>query len=92
MHDRVSAWNWMECQLQWRYERRRKPDFTMLMAIWTCPEVKVAVALLIETELWGFVTPKSVNVDDVKAAAAKVQPYYAVPTRFVTLEEMPHTR
>lgn len=58
----------------------------------TCSSVQVAVAVLIDTELWGFVTPESVVVADVIAATQKVQPYYAVPTRFKILSELPHTR
>ncbi|KIJ53441.1 hypothetical protein M422DRAFT_64469 [Sphaerobolus stellatus SS14] len=60
-------------------------------AMETCPQVKVAVALLIGPELWGFLTPKNVDVDAVKAAASKVQPYYSVPTKFMTLETFPQT-
>ncbi|KAI0070625.1 nonribosomal peptide synthetase 12 [Panus rudis PR-1116 ss-1] len=60
-------------------------------AMESCPQVKVAVALLIDQELWGFVTPDTVKVEDVVAATQKVQPYYAVPTRFMTLSELPHT-
>ncbi|KAI0269909.1 nonribosomal peptide synthetase 12 [Gloeopeniophorella convolvens] len=60
-------------------------------AIETCPQVKVAVALLIESELWGFVTPANVDIDEVIAAASKVQPYYAVPTQFLALQEFPYT-
>lgn len=84
----------MEYRQLWRYNLRLTPVSTMLIAVYgqTCPGVKVAVALLVESELWGFVTPNTVNVDDVKVATQKVQPYYAVPTRFITLQEMPYTR
>ncbi|THH19192.1 hypothetical protein EW146_g1923 [Bondarzewia mesenterica] len=60
-------------------------------AMETCPEVKVAAALLIEAELWGFITPENVDVSAVISAASKVQPYYAVPTRFLVLPEFPYT-
>jgi len=60
-------------------------------AMETFPQVKVAAALLIGAELWGFLTPKDVDIEAVKAAAAKVQPYYAVPTRFMTMEVFPQT-
>lgn len=49
------------------------------------------MALLIESELWGFVTPVTVNTDVVAEATRKIQPYYAVPTRWITLDELPHT-
>ncbi|ESK89224.1 nonribosomal peptide synthetase 12 [Moniliophthora roreri MCA 2997] len=55
-------------------------------------EVTNAVALLIESELWGFVTPSTVDVDLVKRAAAEIQPYYAVPTRYVAVDDFPMTR
>ena len=57
-----------------------------------CTEIKAAVALLVNSELWGFVTPKSVDVDSVISAAKQVQPYYAVPTQFVALDDLPYTR
>ncbi|KAA1469841.1 nonribosomal peptide synthetase 12 [Dentipellis sp. KUC8613] len=60
-------------------------------AMETCPSVKVAVALLVDSELWGFVTPSNVDVNAVLEATAKVQPYYAVPTRFVVLADLPRT-
>jgi NAD(P)H-flavin reductase len=60
-------------------------------AMETHPEVKVAVAILIEKELWGFVTPANVNTEEVKAAATKVQPYYAVPTHYLAMDSFPHT-
>ncbi|TCD70141.1 hypothetical protein EIP91_004611 [Steccherinum ochraceum] len=60
-------------------------------AMETCPTVQVAVALLVDTELWGFVTPEDVTIADVTTATQKVQPYYAVPTRFKSLAELPHT-
>ena len=58
----------------------------------TCPEVKAAAALLIESELWGFVTPASVNVANVIAATSKTQPYYAVPNRVLALSEFQISR
>lgn len=57
----------------------------------TCPEVTVAAALLIDSQLWGFVTPANVDVKEVLAAAAKVQPYYAVPTQILALDQFPTT-
>ncbi|KAI0770264.1 nonribosomal peptide synthetase 12 [Fomes fomentarius] len=60
-------------------------------AMQTCATVKNATALLIGSELWGFVTPDSVNVDAVIAAASLVQPYYAVPTQYITLNDFPYT-
>ncbi|KAI0771248.1 nonribosomal peptide synthetase 12 [Trametes elegans] len=60
-------------------------------AMQTCSSVKYATALLIESELWGFVTPTTVNVDEVKAAASLVQPYYAVPTQYITMDDFPYT-
>ncbi|GJJ13343.1 hypothetical protein Clacol_007595 [Clathrus columnatus] len=60
-------------------------------AMETCYEVKVAVSLLIGTELWGFLTPSDVDVEKVKASASQIQPYYAVPTKYITMQEFPHT-
>ncbi|KAL7279919.1 hypothetical protein ACG7TL_006328 [Trametes sanguinea] len=60
-------------------------------AMQTCTSVKNATALLIEGELWGFVTPSTANVEDVKAATALVQPYYAVPTQYITMDDFTYT-
>ncbi|KAI0355003.1 nonribosomal peptide synthetase 12 [Trametes cingulata] len=60
-------------------------------AMQTCASVKNATALLIESELWGFVTPVTVKVEAVKAAASLVQPYYAVPTQYITMDDFPYT-
>ena len=62
-----------------------------LIVAQTCPLIKDAVALLIEGELWGFVTPANADIDAVTEATKKVQPYYAVPTKWMALEELPHT-
>ncbi|KAK1230650.1 hypothetical protein PQX77_006233 [Marasmius sp. AFHP31] len=51
-----------------------------------------AVALLIDSELWGFVTPSTVDVGEVKRSAAEIQPYYAVPTHYLALDDFPMTR
>ncbi|KAG5220859.1 NRPS protein biosynthetic cluster [Salix suchowensis] len=53
--------------------------------------MEAAVALLIGDVLWGFFTPSTVEPKDVQAAVAKIQPYYAVPSRFIHMEEFPNT-
>lgn len=55
-------------------------------------EVREAVALLIGTELWGFLTPCSVDLECVRATAAKIQPYYAVPSQYLSMQEFPMTK
>ncbi|KAH9480438.1 Adenylate-forming reductase 03009 [Psilocybe cubensis] len=60
-------------------------------AMETCSGVHAAVAILIEGQLWGFVTPSDVAPEDIKAAAAKIQPYYAVPTNILCMDSFPHT-
>ncbi|THH30562.1 hypothetical protein EUX98_g3625 [Antrodiella citrinella] len=60
-------------------------------AIETCQSVKAAVALVVDAELWAFVTPEDVSEDEVIIAVQKVQPSHAVPTRFKALEEFPIT-
>ncbi|KAF8508109.1 putative nonribosomal peptide synthetase [Hysterangium stoloniferum] len=61
-------------------------------AMRTHSTVREAVAVLIGTELWGFVTPANVDLDCVRAATAKIQPYYAVPSQYLSLDEFPMTR
>ncbi|KAG5648425.1 hypothetical protein DXG03_004999 [Asterophora parasitica] len=56
-----------------------------------CPGVSVAAAVLIKGELWGFFAPSTAEIEDVKAATARVQPYYAVPTHFLGLDKFPET-
>ncbi|OBZ71566.1 Bacitracin synthase 3 [Grifola frondosa] len=51
----------------------------------------VSAAMQVNAELWGFVTPAIVKSESVMAAASLVQPYYAVPTRFIAMDEFPHT-
>ncbi|KAG5650400.1 hypothetical protein H0H81_012379 [Sphagnurus paluster] len=60
-------------------------------AMETTSGVKVATAILIDSELWGFFAPANIPVDEVKAATAKVQPHYAVPTRFIAVDKFPET-
>ncbi|KAH9475581.1 Adenylate-forming reductase 06235 [Psilocybe cubensis] len=57
----------------------------------TLPTVKSAVTLLIESELWGFVTPATVDLDLLRAAVARSQPSYAVPKHYYALEDFPLT-
>ncbi|KAJ7675823.1 nonribosomal peptide synthetase 12 [Mycena polygramma] len=60
-------------------------------AMETASGIKAAAALLIDGELWGFVTPNAVSVDEVKIATAKIQPYYAIPTHILSLDSFPRT-
>ena len=60
-------------------------------AMETTAGVKVATGILIKGELWGFFAPTTVSVDAVKEATAKVLPYYAVPTKFVKVDDFPKT-
>jgi len=62
------------------------------MAMRSHEPVRNAVALLVGSELCGFVTPSTVDLTAVREATAKIQPYYAVPTRFLALEDLPMTR
>ncbi|KAJ7780692.1 nonribosomal peptide synthetase 12 [Mycena maculata] len=61
------------------------------VAMETTDGVKAAAALLIDEELWGFITPGTVDVDEVKIATAKIQPYYAVPTHILAIDVFPRT-
>ncbi|TFK21474.1 nonribosomal peptide synthetase 12 [Coprinopsis marcescibilis] len=60
-------------------------------AMETAHGVKAAAALLIDGELWGFATPGHLNPEDLKAATSKIQPYYAVPTKYLILDGFPET-
>ncbi|KAG8748568.1 hypothetical protein FRC10_003702 [Ceratobasidium sp. 414] len=53
--------------------------------------VTTACALLIGKELVGFVHPDTVDIEQVKEACARVQPYYARPTKYIKLETVPKT-
>lgn len=48
--------------------------------------------MLVGTELWGFITPSTVDLALALSATAKVQPYYAVPSQFLAVDEFPTTR
>ncbi|KAJ7089261.1 putative nonribosomal peptide synthetase [Mycena belliarum] len=51
-----------------------------------------AVALLVGTELWGFVSPSTVDLSLVRDATAAVQPYHAVPTQYLAIDDFPMTK
>ncbi|KAJ3932928.1 MAG: putative nonribosomal peptide synthetase [Lentinula lateritia] len=61
-------------------------------AMQTCEGVFKTAALLVDSELWGFVTPSTVDPESVREAVSRVQPYYAVPTHFIGLDDFPATR
>lgn len=46
---------------------------------------------MVGTELWGFMSPVDVDIEAVKAAASKVQPHYAVSSKYLAMETFPHT-
>ncbi|KAJ3837524.1 nonribosomal peptide synthetase 12 [Lentinula raphanica] len=60
-------------------------------ALESSPGIKVAAALLVENILWGFISPDTLNPENVLSDAAKIQPYYAVPTRLTMMKEFPKT-
>ncbi|KAJ3575349.1 hypothetical protein NP233_g1159 [Leucocoprinus birnbaumii] len=55
------------------------------------PGIHTAAALLINGELWGFVTPHFTTTEAIRETASKIQPYYAVPTNIIHLESFPKT-
>ncbi|KAL8393859.1 hypothetical protein RB595_003566 [Gaeumannomyces hyphopodioides] len=57
----------------------------------SAPGVTQAVALLVGREIHGFLAPASCDMAKVKEHMAKRQPYYAVPTKFHLLDDLPHT-
>ncbi|KAF7348531.1 Nonribosomal peptide synthetase 12 [Mycena venus] len=61
-------------------------------AMRTHDAVHNAVALLVNTELWGFVTPSTVDLSLVRDATATVQPYHAVPTQYLAIDDFPMTK
>ena len=61
-------------------------------AMRTSEEVDCAVALLIGSDLFGFITPLSASTPAVRADTAAILPYYAVPTRYIALADFPQTR
>lgn len=60
--------------------------------IQTHEPVESAVALLVDTELWGFVTPSTVDLAQVRDAAARIQAYHAVPTQYLAIDAFPMTK
>jgi hypothetical protein len=48
--------------------------------------------LLVGNELWGFISPSTIDLSLVRDATAKVQPYYAVPSQYLATDEFPMTR
>jgi len=60
-------------------------------AMRTLPTVRSAVTLLIDSELWGFVTPEAVDLGLLRGAVARIQPSYAVPKHYYAMEHFPLT-
>jgi hypothetical protein len=58
----------------------------------SCPGVESAVALMVGKEMWGFVTPETAQQEVVRDHTAALYPYYAVPTKYLSLSTFPLTR
>jgi acyl-coenzyme A synthetase/AMP-(fatty) acid ligase len=61
-------------------------------AMSSCPGVDLAVALMVGKEMWGFVTPETAQQEVVRDHTATLYPYYAVPTKYLSLSTFPLTR
>ncbi|KAL5333743.1 hypothetical protein BJX70DRAFT_405945 [Aspergillus crustosus] len=57
----------------------------------SCPGVHQATALIVDGELTGILTPKLCNIEAVKRTLSKKLPYYAIPSRWHTLDVFPLT-
>ncbi|KAF9267434.1 nonribosomal peptide synthetase 12 [Marasmius fiardii PR-910] len=55
------------------------------------PGIKVSVALLVDGDLWGFVAPGNIEQASLIAHVSKIQPYYAVPTQVLAMDQFPKT-
>ncbi|EGO01397.1 hypothetical protein SERLA73DRAFT_121670 [Serpula lacrymans var. lacrymans S7.3] len=60
-------------------------------AMLSCTEVTRAVALLVNSALWGIICPKHVDIETVRKAISRSMPYYAVPSSFIALDALPMT-
>lgn len=60
-------------------------------AMQTTPGITGAIAILVNQEIWGFVTPSVANYEEIRAVTAKVLPYYAVPTKYYSMDDFPTT-
>lgn len=57
----------------------------------TFPGVTRAVAILIDGEIHGFVSPDHHDTESILAHTKKSQPYYAVPSKITLLSHLPST-
>lgn len=57
-----------------------------------CPGVSSACSLLVNSELWAFYSPETLNPTVVREAVTRIHPSYAVPAKFLPLECLPLTR
>jgi hypothetical protein len=83
----------MESAQRWRFVLLAVQPIvcTLIVTKQATPGVKVAVALLIKDELWGFFTPETVDIEEVKVTTERSQPYYAVPTKYIKLPDFAKT-
>ncbi|THV07841.1 acetyl-CoA synthetase-like protein [Dendrothele bispora CBS 962.96] len=61
-------------------------------AMRTYTPVRTSVTLLVDSELWGFVTPSTVDLSNLRSAVAEIQPSYAVPNHYLAFDDFPMTK
>lgn len=61
-------------------------------AMSSCSGIQLAVALMVGKDMWGFITPETAQPEVVRDHTAALNPYYAVPTRYLPLSTIPLTR
>lgn len=63
----------------------------VVACIKSCPSVQSATALLVDDEIHAFVTPSHCPVPVMEAHLKTLQPYYAMPSHYHQLENLPMT-
>ena len=57
----------------------------------SAPGVSRATALLIDGDIHGFIVPSGQDIEGILDHTAKLQPYYAIPSKVHQLDEFPTT-
>lgn len=60
-------------------------------AISSCPGITMSCAIVNSDILYGFYSPSSIAQESVKNKVAQILPYYANPSRYISLDSFPLT-